>query len=155
MTPRAPALATLAAALALLAPAATPGQAADPRTSLPDIEDEVMCPVCGTTLELAGAPQAEREREQIRRLIDRGLTKEEVKDELVAEYGEEVLASPASEGFDLAAWVLPGLGLAAAAGAIGVGLTRARRRPGPEQIDEQIDPGESARLDRDLSSYDL
>ena len=40
-----------------------------------------MCPVCGTTLELASdSPQAIDEREQIRELIAQGLTKEEIKD---------------------------------------------------------------------------
>ena len=54
-----------------------------------------MCPVCGTTLELASdSPQAIREREFIRGLIAEGRTKEEIKDALVAEFGEEVLATP-------------------------------------------------------------
>ena len=76
--------------------------------SLPDIEDEVMCPICGTMLELSEAPQAERERAFIRRLIAEGQSKDEIKDELVAEYGPEVLAVPDTEGFDLVAWILPG-----------------------------------------------
>ena len=68
-------------------------QTPEPQTTLPDVEDEVMCPVCGTTLELASdSPQAIDEREQIRELIALGLTKEEIKDELVAEFGPE--ASP-------------------------------------------------------------
>ena len=72
----------------------------------------MICLVCGTTLELSdSAPQAERLREQIRGLIAEGLTKDEIKDELVAEYGENVLATPDTEGFDLTAWVLPGLAI--------------------------------------------
>ena len=44
-----------------------------PQTTLGDVEDEVMCPVCGTPLELASeAPQAERERALITRLVDDG-----------------------------------------------------------------------------------
>jgi cytochrome c-type biogenesis protein CcmH len=70
----------------LVAPAAA--QAPEPRASLPDIEDEVMCPVCGVTLELATeSPQANQEREFIRTLIAQGLTKDEIKDRLVAEFG--------------------------------------------------------------------
>ena len=39
-----------------------------PETSLGDLEDEVMCPVCGTSLGLATeAPQAQRERAFIQR----------------------------------------------------------------------------------------
>ena len=121
-------------ALALLVPAAAGAQQA----SLPDIEDEVMCPICGTTLELSDSPQAERERELIRGLIAEGQSKDEIKDALVAEYGEDVLAVPDSDGFDLTAWVVPALGIALAAGG-GSGL-------GAE---------DDARLDRDMSSYDL
>jgi cytochrome c-type biogenesis protein CcmH len=148
------ALAISLAALLALAPAAL-GQGAEPKTNLADIEDEVMCPVCGTTLELAEAPQAERERELIRRLIDRGLGKEEVKRALVAEYGEEVLSTPDTEGFDLSAWLLPGLGLLAAAIAIAVGLSRARRRLDPDDAPgAELSAEDSARLDAELSAYD-
>ena len=56
------------AALMLAAPAAA-AAASCPKTSLADIEDEVMCPVCGTLLQLSDSPQADRERVFIRRLI--------------------------------------------------------------------------------------
>ncbi len=115
-------------ALALLAPAAAGAQQA----SLPDIEDEVMCPICGTTLELSDSPQAERERELIRSLIAQGMSKDEIKDALVAEYGQDVLAVPDSDGFDLTAWVVPALGIGIAAAAVGFAIARlaaaARRR---------------------------
>jgi cytochrome c-type biogenesis protein CcmH len=63
-------------ALAGAAVTAIPAAASEPRASLTDIEDEVMCPICGTPLNLAAAPQAERERAFIRRLIARGETKQ-------------------------------------------------------------------------------
>ena len=148
----------IAAAASLLAGALLPGIAAaqEPGASLPDIEDEVMCPICGTTLELSNAPQAERERALIRRLIDEGRTKEEIKDALVAEYGPEVLAVPDAEGFDLAAWVVPLIGLALAALAVGAVLMGRRRRPGerPGAAPEPLEPGEAARLSEDMSRYD-
>ncbi len=98
----------------LIAACAGLAQPAEPQTTLPDVEDEVMCPVCGTTLELASdSPQAIDEREKIRELIAQGLTKEEIKDELVAEFGPEVLAEPSKEGFDLAAWLVPGIAVLA------------------------------------------
>ncbi len=77
----------------IAAPAPERGSA-EPRTDLADLEDEVMCPICGTALGLSEAPQADRQREFIRELIAEGRTKDEVKDALVAEYGEEVLAVP-------------------------------------------------------------
>jgi cytochrome c-type biogenesis protein CcmH/NrfF len=131
-------------------------QAPESQTSLPDIEDEVMCPVCGTTLELASeSPQAIREREFIRGLIAEGRTKEEIKDALVAEFGEEVLATPGDEGFDLVAWVVPGLAILLAGGAIFVGLRRWRRADDRAAADAPAELGaeDAARLKADLERY--
>jgi cytochrome c-type biogenesis protein CcmH len=148
-------LAAAAACAALAAPAA----AQEPQTSLPDIEDEVMCPVCGVPLELATeAPQAEQEREFIRERIDRGQTKEEIKDALVAEFGPEVLALPEAEGFDLAAWLVPGAAIVIAGGAIFVGLRRWRRGNGGSggpSADDRLSDREAERLDSDLARYDV
>jgi cytochrome c-type biogenesis protein CcmH len=144
-------------ALAVVAVAASPAWAAEPRASLTDIEDEVMCPICGTPLSLAAAPQAERERAFIRRLIGRGQTKDEIKDALVREYGEEVLATPDSGGFDLAAWLVPAGGLLLAAIALVIGVRQWRRRGAdrePAAADE-LDPADSERLRSDLARYDL
>lgn len=117
-------LATAAVLLAVAAPSA----AACPKTTLGDVEDEVMCPVCGTPLALATeAPQAQRERELIRRLVDGCRSKDEVKAVLAAEFGEDVLALPEAEGFDLAAYLVPGLAILMAGGAVGVSALRWRR----------------------------
>lgn len=144
--------AAIAAVFTSLAPAGASAQSA----SLPDIEDEVMCPICGTTLELSNSPQADRERELIRRLIDEGKTKDEIKDELVAEYGDDVLAVPDGRGFDLTAWLLPVLGLALAAIAVAVGLARSQRAkpPAPDPASPPSGP-EAERLESDLRRYDL
>ncbi len=84
-----------------------------PKTTLPDVEDEVMCTICGTALNLSASPQADRERAFIRREIAAGKTKDQIKDELVAQYGTEVLAEPPKSGFDLTAWLVPGAAIAA------------------------------------------
>jgi cytochrome c-type biogenesis protein CcmH/NrfF len=91
--------------LALLG--ASPALAAEPRASLPDVEDEVMCVTCNVPLFIAESPQASRQRAYIRRLIDDGLTKDQIKQRLVVEYGEDVLALPEEEGVGLAAYVVP------------------------------------------------
>jgi cytochrome c-type biogenesis protein CcmH len=135
----------------------TAAVAAEPRASLTDIEDEVMCPICGTPLNLAAAPQAERERAFIRRLIARGETKEEIKDELVREYGPEVLATPEGEGFDLAAWAVPAGGLVLAVLALVIGVRGWRRRGRDESREEteELEPTDRERLRSDLARYDL
>jgi cytochrome c-type biogenesis protein CcmH/NrfF len=148
----------IALAAAGLLIAAGPVAAAEPRASLTDIEDEVMCPICGTPLNLAAAPQAERERAYIRRLIARGESKDEIKDALVREYGSEVLATPESEGFDIAAWAVPAGGILAAAVALIFGVRQWRRRSGgaePPSSREELDPADSERLRSDLARYDL
>jgi cytochrome c-type biogenesis protein CcmH len=141
-------IAVLVSVSVLLVPSAAGAQE---RASLPDIEDEVMCPICGTLLQLSDSPQAERERELIRRLIAEGRDKEQIKDALVAEYGEDVLATPDSSGFDLTAWVLPLLVLAGATLTAGVWLRR-RTRPVPEPV-RPLDPAEAERLDADLARH--
>ncbi len=97
-----------------------------------------MCPICGTALGLSESPQADREREFIRGLIAEGRTKDEIKDALVAEYGDEVLAVPEPKGFDLAAWLVPGIAIVLAAIAIFIGLRRWRRT---DRTDGAAEPG--------------
>jgi cytochrome c-type biogenesis protein CcmH len=153
------ALALLACAVALVATAA-PAQADEPRASLPDLEDEVMCLACGVPLELATeSPQANRERAFIRKLIAEGKTEDEIKDALVAEYGDDVLAVPGDSGFDLAAWLVPGLGLLIALAAIAFGVRRwrsaAAAEPPPPAERAGADPAEAERLERDIARYEL
>jgi cytochrome c-type biogenesis protein CcmH/NrfF len=141
-----------------ITPPAPAANGAEPQTDLADIEDEVMCPICGTALGLSESPQADREREFIRSLIAEGRTKDEIKDALVAEYGEEVLAVPESEGFDLAAWLVPGIAILIAAVAIAVGLRRWRRTGrggGGPAAGGPATASETERLDADLARYDL
>jgi cytochrome c-type biogenesis protein CcmH/NrfF len=142
----------------LLAVASAPVSAAagQARASLPDIEDEVMCTICGTLLEESDSPQADRERALIRSLIAQGKDKDQIKDALVAEYGQRVLATPSGHGFDLLAWLVPGVGIAIGIAAIGFFLWRARgRRHGEGAEKNDLEPSDLARLDRDMSSYDL
>lgn len=144
------------AALMVAAPA-TAAAAPAPQTTTNAIEAEVMCPVCGTLLELSDSPQAQRERAYINTLIAKGMTKQQIEDALVAQYGPNVLATPSGHGFDLAAWIVPGLGVLVLAGALGFAWWRRGRPgsggPGPEPT--PLSPEDSTRLDRDLSSYEL
>ncbi len=68
------ALCALVAAMALAAPAAA---APAPQTTTNAIEAEVMCPVCGTLLELAESPQAKREKVFVAKLVAAGKSKTE------------------------------------------------------------------------------
>lgn len=142
-------------ALAALAPAA----AAEQRASLTEIEKQVMCPVCGTLLQLAESPQAQREKAFIRRLIAEGKSEGQIKDALVAEYGDEVLALPQGSGFSLSAYVVPIVAFVVAVIALAIGVMRWRRagKGRDEEDTPSVGPkGEDAdRLDADLARYDL
>ena len=149
------ALATGLVALLLL-PAAAAAQDC-PRTTLADVEDEVMCPVCGTPLGLASeAPQAEREREYIQELIARCKSKDEVKQALVAEFGESVLALPGDQGDDsfgdVLVYVVPAVGILLAAGGLAFAVVRWRR---PRRDRPALANAEGTRLDDDMNRYDL
>ena len=149
-------LAVAAAIIALAAAAASPASAQEPRASLPDIEDEVMCTICGTLLAESDSPQAERERALIRKLIDQGEDKDQIKDALVAEYGPRVLATPSGHGFDLLAWLVPGAAILLVLVAGGFALARQRSRAsGAAPPEPELDQSDLSRLDRDMSSYDL
>ena len=147
--------AALVAILVVAAPAAAP--AAEPRTSLPDVEDEVMCVTCNVPLNIAESPQADAQRVEIRRLIDQGLTKDQVKDQLVAQYGEDVLALPEEEGVNVAAYLVPIALVLAMAAAAAVVLPRWRRRTPLSQAGGAPPPASDAelkRLDEDLARYE-
>ena len=137
----------------LVAPAAL---AAEPRTTLPDVEDEVMCVECGTALNVSTSPVADREREFIRRRIAEGKSKPEIKAALVAEYGPQVLAVPEGGGFDVAAWLVPGLLSLIALLGVGVAALRWRGRREDEPVAEgpDLDPDDRKRLDADLAAFD-
>jgi cytochrome c-type biogenesis protein CcmH/NrfF len=144
----------LVALAALTAPVATAAE----RASLTEIEKQVMCPVCGTLLQLAESPQAQREKAFIQRLIAEGKSEAQIKDALVAEYGDEVLALPQDSGFSLSAYVVPIVAFFVAAVALALGLLRWRRagnsdRDGPAAAGPKGDDAE--RLDADLARYDL
>ncbi len=152
----------LLAALALFAlPAAAMAQDC-PKTTLGDIEDEVMCPVCGTPLGLASeAPQAQRERAYIERLIASCKSKDEVKQALVAEFGDSVLALPGDQGDDdlgdVLVYVVPAVGILLAAGGIAFAVVRWKRRGnGPGGRGGRTLAGaDGSRLDDDMERYDL
>jgi cytochrome c-type biogenesis protein CcmH len=154
---RATLLATLAAAsMALLT---GPALGAVPQASISEIEGEVMCPICGTLLELSDSPQAQREKAFVAKLIATGKTKEQIKDALVVQYGPDVLAVPEGSGFDLSAYLVPVIAFAIAVVALAIGVGRWRRRPPPPAPKAGTSSGpddeDAKRLDADIARYDL
>lgn len=144
-------LAFVVAAALLLA---TPAWASESRPTLSELEGEVMCPVCGTTLDQSSVPAAMQIKRVIVDRIAAGDTKSEIKNRLVAEYGEAILAAPRRKGFGLLAWWVPLVGIAAAAAIVGAGAWRWSRGREREPDGPRLDPALERRLDDELARWD-
>jgi cytochrome c-type biogenesis protein CcmH len=119
-----------------------------------ELEGEVMCPVCGTTLDQSNSPAAEQIKRVIAQRIAAGDTKTEIENRLVAEYGEAILAAPRHKGFGLLAWWLPIAGILAGAVVVGFGAWRWSRAREREPDLPSLDPALERRLDDELARWD-
>jgi cytochrome c-type biogenesis protein CcmH/NrfF len=157
---RSSALGLLIAIVAAVALAATTAQAASvaPRVSLLAIERQAMCVTCKVALDESDAPQADREREYIQSLIDRGEGEAEIKRSLVAQYGPTVLGLPSAHGFDLAVYLVPivvVLGLLALVLALLPGWRRrARAQNAAASSSPALNAADAAKLESDLARFD-
>ena len=142
----------LVAVAAGLALAATAAAAPNPA----DLEAELVCPTCDTTLDQSNAPVAQRMKQIIRLHIAAGWTEAEIKADLVDQFGPGVLAEPPKSGFDLLAWVVPLAVLATGAGAVGLVAWgwRRRREHDDGDMQESLDPELERRLDAELERFD-
>ena len=148
---------TVRLALALLAAAVLAGAAGaqdPPRAS--DLEAELVCPVCDTTLDQSTAPVAERMKLYIRQRIAAGASEQEIKDALVAEFGPGVIAEPPDGGFGLLAWLLPLVAVVAAAVVVGFLIRRwTRREPETDDLEpDALDPSLERLVDDELARFD-
>jgi cytochrome c-type biogenesis protein CcmH len=135
----------------LLAPVA---RASERHPTLAELEGEVMCPVCGTTLDQSNSPAAVQIKRVIATRIAAGDTKSQIEDKLVAEYGEAILAAPPRKGFGLVAWWLPVAGIVAAAVVVGFGAWRWARSREPAAVGPPLDPALERRLDDELRRFE-
>jgi cytochrome c-type biogenesis protein CcmH len=141
----------LVAALVLAAPAA----ASERHPTQTELEGELICPVCNTTLDQSDAPIALRMKEHIATWIARGETKSEIKAKLVGQFGTRVLAAPPKHGFNLLAWLMPLVGLGGAAVVVGVLAWRwSRAREPALPARGALEPELERRLDEELARFD-
>jgi len=144
----------LVAAVGVLALVGSAAAAEPP--SAADLEAELVCPVCETTLDQSNAPIAERMKAVIRERVAAGDSEQEIKDALVAEFGPGVLATPPRRGFGLLAWVVPLVAALGAAVVVGVLVRRwvRAREPGADENARELDPELERLVDDELARFD-
>ena len=124
--------------------------AAPPREA--DLESELVCPVCKTTLDQSDSPVANRMKAYIRARIEAGWSAQRIKDSLVAQFGPGVLAKPPKGDFGLLAWVLPLVVLGAGALVVAILVWSWSRRRAPPA--EPLDPALERRVDEELARFE-
>ncbi len=95
-------------------------------------------------------------RERIAALQAAGKSDAEIISEFVGEYGIRVLAAPPAEGFNLLAWVMPFVAIAAGLAVIWLFIQRFRK---PEAVGRALADDETlsryqSRIDKDLTQLD-
>jgi cytochrome c-type biogenesis protein CcmH len=90
---------------------------------------ELRCLVCqGESLADSGSDFAQDMRAKIREMVQQGKTNQQIKDFLVARYGDFILYRPPFSGITLVVWLFPILLLTAGASLLIFNLKRRRAR---------------------------
>jgi cytochrome c-type biogenesis protein CcmH len=146
----------LAAALALVALLAFPAAAeACNGWNEPSMETQLMCPTCHQVLAYSQSSIADNIRNHLHVWCGAGWTSGQVKSRLIAQFGNEILASPPKKWFDLLAWVVPAAVLAAGVALATVLTLRWRGgRGGPPAPPPAVDAAVAARIDADLRGFE-
>lgn len=130
----------------------TPEQEARARV----LEGELRCPVCRSqSIRQSRSFMADDMRRRTRQMIAEGRSDEEVRQYFVDRYGTWVLLTPPKRGFNLAAYLLPGVVILV--GAVGLALAARRRsRAAVEQESTKAPPPspQLARLERELEEIE-
>ena len=95
-----------------------------------DIARELYCPLCnGVRLDNCDLQACIQMRQVIRDRLIAGATKDQIKQEFVAQYGPVVLGEPPRRGLDLLAWILPVAALVVGLGWLFYTIRRWTQRP--------------------------
>jgi len=81
-----------------------------------DVAKDLYCPLCsGLTVNVCELQVCDDMREVITDKLDAGESPEQIQAYFVEQYGQKVVGKPSTEGFHLTAWLMPFIGLFAAA----------------------------------------
>jgi cytochrome c-type biogenesis protein CcmH len=156
---------TRTAALLLVVLLSGAALAAEPPT-FQEVEESLTCQCgCGLTVHSCNhlqCPSALPLRQEIREQLALGLDKQQVLTHFEQKYGEKILSSPTMQGFNLTAWAMPFIILAAGSGLVVLTLLRWRRAgarpPARAPVAAVPNPGELSAhertLERELERFD-
>jgi cytochrome c-type biogenesis protein CcmH len=142
------------ALLALLALAFT---AAAAMVTTKEIEEALTCQCgCGLTVHSCNHLQCGSGiplKQEVLTMVSQGLARDEILVRFRDKYGEKILSSPTTEGFNLTAWVLPfvvlGIGVVVVLGTVRRWTVVARADEAPTV--SQLDDRDRRRLDAELA----
>jgi cytochrome c-type biogenesis protein CcmH len=129
--------------LAILGPPQGPpleGAALDQRTQ--EIAAGLRCPVCqGLSIADSPSEMAVNMKAEVRSMVEKGYTREQIEEYFVSSYGEFVLLEPKFEGVNSLVWLLP-VGALLLGGLIVAWklrrLTGTQQAPAPAASDEDL-----------------
>jgi cytochrome c-type biogenesis protein CcmH len=135
-------------------PQGRPLQGAELDATARTLGERMRCPVC-QGMPIADSPSASAfaMMSQVRDLLARGYTEQQVLDYFVRSYGEFVLLEPTAKGFNLMVWLLPVGGVAAGIALIALRLRGARAARGATGEGGAVDRPGGASGDPDLDRY--
>ncbi|PKB81760.1 MAG: hypothetical protein BZY88_05850 [SAR202 cluster bacterium Io17-Chloro-G9] len=118
------------------------------------IDRMIMCPVCpAETIDQAQVEIARQMRQMVREMLSRGETRDEILDFFAGNYGPDILAAPPKSGFNLLAWILPGVAVVVL---LGAGLLVIRSMTVRGVTAREAEPALAAiGAQDDLPTYDL
>ncbi|RMF56750.1 MAG: cytochrome c-type biogenesis protein CcmH [Calditrichaeota bacterium] len=121
------------------------------------VEKHLMC-TCGCTMPLytCECQKSEEMRTEIKQMIERGMTQQEILDSYVSRFGEKILSAPTKKGFNLVAWILPFLSVILVGGVLIKTVKRwshpeTKQESGPS---EKLDPKYLEQLENELSHFE-
>ena len=141
-----------------------PAFAAGP-PSFQEVEESLTCQCgCGLTVHACNhlqCPSAIPLRQEIREQMGLGLDRDQVLAHFEQKYGEKILSSPTTRGFNLTAWMMPFVMLAIGSAVVVITLLRWRRAGGRRArtpVAAVPTPGELSAhertLERELERFD-
>jgi cytochrome c-type biogenesis protein CcmH len=117
---------------------------AAPKPTMDQVASKLSC-YCGTCPHLVvtecGCGTAAQIKADVQKMIDSGMTQDQIIKAYIAKYGDTVLAAPPKNGFNLTAWILPFF--AFAGGFVMLAFFLKRQKEEPVQ-DTPVDPAKDS-----------